>query len=140
MPVKITKTTTQSKHQAAITTYTTGSPVLPATDHVSIYVDLAVADQHRALEVQNRLKELADYMRENDYGRPTAGTLFWRMGIEDTKADIVQTGTSSSIVEGMIAIGINSAVRAASFGSTIIDACIKELVEWANEQDRLTVY
>jgi hypothetical protein len=140
MPVKITKSTTQSKHQAAITNYTSGSPILPATDHISLYIDLAAIDQHRYMEVQNRLKELADYAREEDYGRPSAGTMFWLIGVNAAKSTIVRTGISGDIIEGKIAIGMNSSVRGSSIGSEIIDACIKELTEWANEQDRLTVY
>lgn len=139
MPVKITKSLTQSKHEALITTYVTGAPVAPVAGHVAVYVDLAAGDQHRGVEVQARLKELADAAREQDYDRPGSTTTYWRLDIDEVKADIVKTTTSTSIVEGMVAIGVEGTVISGSRGSIIIDAALKEIIEWANEQDRLTV-
>ncbi len=137
MPIKIEKTLNESKHQTSIGTYVSGAAVAPTTQHVAIYTDIATADQHRLLEVQERLYELADRMREEGYRMPSSGVIYWVVPLGGPKAAIFTPLLSTDIVEGMVAIGLSGTVRGSGRGSLLFDACIKEMIDWANEQDRL---
>ena len=140
MPVKGTKLLEAVKKTTVISTYTTGALVAPAAGHLSVYVDLAAADQHRFLEVANRLEDLINRAREENYRRPAASTTcYYYVYLKDSKAGIVFTTTSTAVVEGMVAIGIHADVRSGSRGSILLDSCWKGIIEWLGEQDRLTV-
>jgi len=139
MPVKGTKSLEAGKLTTVISTYTTELPVFPASDHLSIYVDLAAEDQHREVEVRERLKDLINRAREEDYRRPSSGTSYYYMPIAGARSSILFTTTSTLVVEGMVAIGIAGDVRGGGKGSIILDACWKEITDWLAENDRLTV-
>lgn len=140
MPVKGTKALDAVKKTTVITTYVTALPVAPAAGHLSVYVDQAVASQHREMEVGVRLKELIDRAREENYNRPTAvTTVYYVMNIDAGKDSIRTTTVSTTIVAGDIAIGINTTVLSGSRGSALIDVAFKEIIDWLGEQGRLTV-
>ena len=138
MPVKGEKALNASKHTTAITTYTTGAPVSPAASSLAIYVDLAATDQHRIVEVYERLKDLMNRAMEENYRRPGSGTFYYYMPIDGARADITYTLVSTEIVEGNVAIGMSGNVKGGGRGSLIINACWKEIRDWMMEQERLT--
>jgi len=137
MPVKGTKLLEAAKKITAISTYTTALPVAPAAGHISVYVDLAAADQHREVEVSSRLKDLINRAREEDYRRPAGTTCYWRVPLMSGPKDIVFTTTNTTIAVGMVAIGVNASVLTGGFGSLLLDVCWQEIIEWLHEQDRL---
>lgn len=139
MPVKGTKALEAVKGTTAITTYVSGAPVAPAAGTLAVYVDLAAADQHREVEVGNRLRDLVNRARENEYGGRVATTLYYRMPIDGSRSSIVSTTLSTDIVEGDVAIGIEASVRAGAHGSVLLDSCFQQIVDYMAEQDRLTV-
>lgn len=139
MPVKGTKALEAVKGTTVITTYVTGAPVAPAAGTLAVYVDLAAADQHRQVEVLNRLRMLVDRAREVNYKRPLVTTLYFRMPLDGGKNSIEDTTTSTEVVEGDVALGINTAVLSDSRGSLLIDSCFQQIIDWMSEQDRLTV-
>ena len=138
MPVKGEKALNASKHTTAITTYTTGAPVGPTTSSLAIYVDLAAADQHRIVEVYERLKDLMNRAMEEDYRRPGSGTFYYYMPINGARADITYTLLGADIVEGTVAIGMSGNVKGGGRGSNIMNTCWKEIRDWMMEQERLT--
>lgn len=138
MPIKGTKLLEASKITTVISAYTTALPVAPASGHVSVFVDLALTDQHREVEVIERLRNLMEYAREDNYAREVATTRYYRMPINGAKNSIVSTTTSTSIAVGMVAIGVNTAVISGNYGSLIIDACFKEVIDWMREQASIT--
>ena len=99
MPVKGTKALEATKGSTVITTYTTEVPVAPAAGTLAIYVDLAAEDQHRQMEVAERLGELIDRAREENYDRDTGSTtLYYFTRLRDGKAGIQRTIDPSSLV------------------------------------------
>lgn len=139
MPVKGTKLLEAVKGSTVISTYVTALPVAPAAGTLAVYVDLAVADQHRGVEVSDRLSTLIDRAREINYNRPTATTIYLRMPLNGGKDSIVVTTLSTDIVEGDVAIGINTAIISGNRGSILLDSCFGQIIDWMGEQDRLTV-
>ena len=139
MPVKFTKAIEAVKKTTVLSTYVTALPVAPASGHLAAYVDLAAADQHRDLEVVARLAELINRAREEDYRRPSSTTCYYYTTLVNGKSRITFTLTSTDIVEGAVAIGIEGTVRGGTKGSMIMDSCWNEMIAWANEQYRLTV-
>jgi hypothetical protein len=139
MPVKSTKLLGGAKHGTVLATYTTGAAVAPATGHLSAYVDLAVTDQHREVEVSERLKDLINRAREEDYRRPSSTTCYYYMALNGSRASILFSTNRLLILEGMVAIGIEGSIRGGGKGSLLFDSCWKEMLDWANEQGRLTV-
>lgn len=140
MPVKGTKVLQAVKSTTVISTFVTGAPVAPADVHLSVYVDLASAGQHRYLEVKERLKELINRAREENYRRPAGAVAgYYYTYLNKGKSGITFTTLATDIVEGMVAIGIGATVRNESKGSIILDACWTEIIDWMSEQHRLTV-
>jgi len=139
MPVKSTKLLEAVKGTTVISTYVTGAPVAPAAGTLAVYVDLAATDQHRAVEVAGKLTNLIDRAREAGFNRPSVTTQYYRMPIDGGKDSIVATTTSTDIVEGDVAIGIEGSVLAGGRGSILLDSCFRQLIDWMSEQDRLTV-
>ncbi len=132
--VKGTKALEAVKSTTVVTTYTSGAPVAPAAGHLSVYFDLATADEHRALEISNKLRTLIDRAREINYGKPTAAAYYLRVPLDGTKNSIVATSTSTDIVQGDVAIGISATVRSGESGSILFDSCFQQIMDKMWEQ------
>ena len=111
----------------AVTTYVSGAPVAPASGCLAIYVDTADADDHRLLEISTKLQNLFDRAREINYGKPVATTLYLRVPLDGSKAGITETTTSTDIVQGDVAIGINANVISGENGSILFDSCFQRI-------------
>ncbi len=135
MPVKGTKALEAVKKTTVVTDYTTGAPVAPAAGTLAVYIDLAAADQHRAVEIANKLRSLVDRAREANYGKSTAAALYYRVELNGSKESIEETATSTDIVEGDVAIGISATVRSGKSGSILFDSCLTQIVEYMAEQE-----
>lgn len=99
MPVKGTKVLEAVKGSTVISTYVTGSPVAPAAGTLAVYVDLAASDQHRKMEVAERVGELIDRAREENYDRDTGSTtLYYFTRLRDGKGGIQKTTDPSSLI------------------------------------------
>lgn len=135
MPIKGTKSLGASKITTLVTAYTTELAIAPAAGHVSVYIDLADADAHREVEVKERLQNLIDYARERDWGRRINNTTrYYYMFLYGSKTSIVTATDRTDIEEGMVAIGINTAVLSGNRGSIILNTCFKEIMDWMREK------
>lgn len=137
MPVKGTKTVDQGYDDVVISTYVSGAAVAPGAGELSVYADLAVTDQHRELEVYEAVKELLDHAREADYDRPDTVDRFYLYTLATHQ--ITQSNLNTAIVEGMVAIAMDGAVRASGIDSTILDAEWRVVLEKLKDMGRLTV-
>lgn len=132
--VKGTKALEAVKQTTVVTTYTSGAPVAPAAGTLAVYFDLATADEHRGLEISNKLQTLIDRARELNYSKPTAAAIYLRCPLNGSKADIEVTTTSTDIVAGDVAIGISATVRSGESGSILFDSCFKQIMDKMWEQ------
>jgi len=132
------------KQATIITAYTSGAPVAPAAGTLAVYFDLADADEHRAVEIANKLRTLVDRAREIDYNKPTAAALYLRCPLNGGKADIEVTIDETDIIAGDVAIGISATIRSGESGSILFDACFQQVIErmfenWGNVDSAPTV-
>lgn len=138
MPLKATKALEDVKGNTVVSTYLTGAAVAPEVGHLSIYVDLLSEDQHREVEIRERLADLISRAREEDYLRPTViTTVYYRMNLNESRADITSTVLNTDIVEGDVAIGISAEVVVGGRGSLLIDSCFREIVDFMGETNQL---
>lgn len=99
MPVQGTKLLEAVKGATVISTYVSGTPIAPAAGALAVYVDLAVEDRHREVEVIERLGNLIDRAREENYDRASGvDTLYYFMRLRDGKEGIQKTIDPSSLV------------------------------------------
>jgi hypothetical protein len=132
--VKATKALESVKQTTVITTYTSGAPVAPAAGTLAVYFDLASADEHRAVEMANKLKTLIDRAREINYGKPTATAYYLRCPLNGSKSSIVLTTDATDIVTGDVAIGVSATVRSGKSGSILFDSCFQQIIDRMFEQ------
>lgn len=132
--VKGSKLLEDVKGNTVVTTYTSGSPVAPAAGTLAVYFDLADADEHRAVEIANRLKELISRARELNYSKPTAAAIYLRCPLNGSKHDIEVTTDSTDIVLHDVAIGISATVRSGESGSILFDSCFQQIIDKMWEQ------
>lgn len=132
--VKGTKALEAVKSTTVVTTYTSGAPVAPVAGTLAVYLDLATADEHRAVEIANKLRNLIDRAREINYGKPTAAAYYLRVPLNGTKDSIEATATSTEIVQGDVAIGISASVRSGESGSILFDSCFQQIIDKMFEQ------
>lgn len=132
--VKGTKALEAVKSTTVVTVYTSGAPVAPAAGTLAVYFDFATADEHRAVEMANKLKTLIDRARELNYSKPTAAAIYLRCPLNGSKADIEVTTLSTAIVTGDVAIGISATVRSGESGSILFDSCFQQIIDKMFEQ------
>ena len=132
--VKGTKALESVKQDTVVTLYTSGAPVAPAAGTLAVYFDLADADEHRAVEIANKLKTLIDRARELNYSKPTAAAIYLRCPLNGSKSSIEVTTTSTDIVAGDVAIGISATVRSGESGSILFDSCFQQIIDRMWEQ------
>jgi hypothetical protein len=134
MTIKATKELEGLKTSVTVSSYTSGAPVAPAAGHVSVYVDATGTDQdYRRVEITNNLQMLRDRAREVNYTRPDSTTVYFRVPIGGSKADIEVTTTSTAVVAGDVAIGFSASVLTGNKGSLIIDTCCEQLGDFLRE-------
>ena len=133
MPYKGTKALEAVKPTTVISTYTTGVPIAPAAGHLSIYIDLVDTILYRKLEILNRIRELVNRAREENYRRPAGTTCYYIVNLDLDKSQIIFTTTLLDISNGEVAIGIHADVLTGSRGSVLLDACFKEIMQVVQE-------
>jgi hypothetical protein len=116
-----------NKTSVVVTDYVSGAPVAPSAGCLAIYLDLGDDDEHRAVEVEGKLMALINRARESNYLKPTATTLYFRVPLNGSKNSIESTTTSTDIVEGDVAIGIEASVRSGAHGSLLFDSCFRQI-------------
>lgn len=126
------------KDAIVFSTPATAAVVAPAANSIAIVTILAAADLHRFIEVQQRVRECIQHLREKNFFEGTATDLFVRVNIEKTKAGIVSGTTFTEIVTGDIAITIDAALRNPGAKNWVINA-FNQTLDFMNEKDRLTV-
>lgn len=110
----------------------------PAANSISIVTILAAADQHRELEIQMRVKELMDHLREKDFFNGTSTDIFVAMKITESKVSIRSSTTFTGIVTGDIALTLDAVLR--NPGSKIwVLSAFKQTLDFMNEKARLAV-
>ena len=123
------------KGSATIFGYASGAAAAPAADTIRIYVDMADGQEHRWLEVRNKVFQLMDRAREDNYGRPVVTTRYYRAPIGGGKDAIESTTDPLDIVSGDVAIGIDTSLISADYGSVLFDSGFKQLFEFLQEWD-----
>jgi len=110
----------------------TAAVVFPPLEAVSIAVILAPADNHRLLEVYNRVRKLLDYARDNNLfvGAGAIAIITSLSGIYRTEA------IASNVVTGDIAIMIQGAIKNRGY-TNIIDAAHRQLLNAMREEGSL---
>lgn len=129
LTIKGTKALEAVKSTTIVTAYTSGSPVAPVAGTLAVYIDLATGNEHRGVEIANKLQTLIDRAREINYEKPTSAAYYLRCPINGSKHDIEETATSTAIVANDVAIGISATVRAGKNGSILFDECFKQIIE-----------
>lgn len=123
------------KGSATVFGFVSGAATAPAADSIRIYIDLADGQEHRWLEVRNKVLQLMDRAREDNYGRPVATTRYYRTPLDGGKDAIESTTNPLLIVSGDVAIGINTSLISANYGSLLFDSGFKQLFEFLQEWD-----
>ena len=125
------------KDSIVFSTPASGAVVAPAANNIAVVTMLAAADAHRHLEVQNRVLECIQHLREKNFFDGTAADLLVRVPLDGTKAGIVNSGTFNTIVTGDVAITIDAALRNPGAKNWVVNA-FKQILDHMNEQERLT--
>ena len=116
-----------TKRSTKVTSYTSGAAVAPASGCLAVYMDMATGDEHRSLEITNKLQNLFDRARESNYLKPTNTTVYFRVPLNGSKHDIEHTTDRLDIVQGDMAIGIHASLRSGKSGSTLFDSCFQQI-------------
>ena len=126
-----------TKDAIVFSTPATAAVVAPAANSIAIVTILAAADLHRLLEVQARVRECIQHLREKNFFNDTATDLFVAMKIFESKAAIRSGTTFTGIVTGDIAITIDAALRDPGAKNWVVNA-FNQTLDFMNEKDRLT--
>jgi hypothetical protein len=97
-PLKAQKLLEDVKFNTVISSYTTEVLVAPAAGSVAIYIDIAAAKLNRRLEIEERLKDLIDAAREDNYGRPATTTIYYTKNLDGSNIVKTTNPLESSVV------------------------------------------
>lgn len=126
------------KDAIVFSTPATTAVVAPAANSIAIVTMLAAADDHRYLEVQQRVRECMQFLRQKNFFEGTATDLLVRVPLGRTKAGIVSSTTFADIVTGDVAITIDAALRNPGAKNYVLNA-FEQTLDFMNEKVRLTV-
>ena len=125
------------KDSIVFSTPATTAVVAPGANSIAVVTMLAAADAHRLIEVQSRVRECIQHLREKNFFNGTATDLLVRVPLNGTKAGIVSSVTFTDIVTGDIAITIDAVLRDPGAKNWVINA-FNQTLDFMNEKDRLT--
>ena len=128
----------QRKEDIVFSAPASGAVVAPGANQVAVVTMLAAADAHRFLEIQSRVRECVQFLRQGNFFLPTNADTLVRVPINGTKAGIVSSDTFGDIVTGDIAVTIDAALRVPGAKNWVINA-LTQTLDWMNEEDRLGV-
>ena len=140
MPVQATRVVVplQTKEAIVFTTPVTALVPAPGANSISVVTLLAAADQHRKLEIIQRVHELLNHLLEKNYFNDTSTDIFVAMKIFEAKAVIRNSTVFTEIVTGDLAITVDALLRDPGAKNWITNA-IEQTLDRMRELDRLAV-
>ncbi len=126
----------QRKESIVFTSPATGAVPAPGANAISIVTLLAPADEHRKLEIIQRVHELLNHLLEKNYFNNTATDIFVAMKIFESKAVIRNSEIFTEIVTGDLAITVDSVLRNPGAKNWITNA-VEQTLDRMRELDRL---
>ena len=140
MPVQATRVVVplQTKEAIVFTTPVTALVPAPGPNSISVVTLLAAADQHRKLEIIQRVHELLNHLLEKNYFNDTSTDIFVAMKIFEAKAVIRNSTVFTEIVTGDLAITVDALLRDPGAKNWITNA-IEQTLDRMRELDRLAV-
>ena len=128
----------QKKEDIVFTVPVTALVPAPGANSISIVTLLDTTDQHRRLEIIQRVRELLNHLLEKNYFNDTATDIFVAMTIFQSKVNIRNSETFIEIVDGDIAITVDAALRNPGAKNWITNA-VEQTLDRMRELDRLAV-
>jgi hypothetical protein len=126
------------KDEIVITAPASAAAVAPAANSITIVSMLAAEDAHRSSDVQRRVRECLNRLRQITFNEASAADVIAVIPIGGGKGNITIVADMTTVITGTVAVGIDAALITGGAKNWIEEA-VQQTLDWMGEQGRLGV-